>query len=123
MSSKIIIIATIVLLLASFATLFVVEVKNHNYDYKKSWSVVYFKNPQDDSLDFVVENHEGLDGNYGYKIFVNDNKVVDGDVDIPAGAKQEISPVLDGKKIKGARVTINVSYKNTDYNIYKDLAE
>lgn len=121
MSSKIIIIAAVILLIAGFATLFAVEAKNHSYDYKKSWSVVYFENPRDESLDFAVENHEGADAKYGYQIFAGDNKVIDNSVDIKAGAKQKISPVLDGEKIKGTRVMIDVKYKDTDYKIYKDL--
>ena len=69
MSSKIIIIATIILLIVSFSVLFVIEAKNHNYDYNKAWSVVYFENPQDNSLDFAIENHEGAEAEYGYQDF------------------------------------------------------
>ena len=56
---KIIIIATVILLIVSFSVLFVIEAKNHNYDYNKAWSVAYFENPRDNSLDFAIENHEG----------------------------------------------------------------
>lgn len=121
MSSKIIIIAVAVLLIASFATLFVIEAKNHDYDYKKAWSVVYFENPRDDSLDFAIENHEGADAAYGYQIFSNENKLAEGEIDVKAGATKKISPVLDSEKIKGTRVMIEVKYKDTDYKVYKDL--
>jgi len=121
MPSKIIIIAIVVLLIASFATLFVIEAKNHDYDYKKAWSVVYFENPRDESLDFAIENHEGESANYAYQIFSNDAKLIEGNIDIKAGATQKISPVLDGEKIKGTRVMIDVRYKDADYRIYKDL--
>jgi hypothetical protein len=123
MSSKIIIIAVAVLLIASFAALFVIETKNHDYDYKKAWSVVYFENPRDDSLDFAIENHEGADAKYGYQIFSNENKLIEGEIDVKAGATQKISPVLQSEKIQGTRVTIDVKYKDTDYKIYKDLGK
>jgi len=123
MSSKIIIIATITLIIAGFSVLFVIEAKNHNYDYKKTWSVMYFENPRDDSLDFVIENHEGQNASYGYKIFANDSKLIEGNIDIKAGVKQKISPVLDSEKIKDSRVMIDVSYNDTEYKIYKDLGK
>ena len=45
MSSKIIIITTVILLIASFSVLFVIEAKNHNYDYKKSGALFISKIP------------------------------------------------------------------------------
>lgn len=120
MSSKIIIITTIIFLLVSFSVLFVIEAKNHNYDYKKSWSVVYFENPRDDSLDFAIENHEGEKAEYDYKIFLGDNKVIDDKVEIETGAKQKISPVVEGERLKNNKVTIVVDYKEKDYKIYKN---
>jgi hypothetical protein len=123
MSSKIIIIATVILLIASFSVLFVIEAKNHNYDYKKAWSVAYFENPRDDSLDFAIENHEGQNVEYGYKIFVGDDKVIDEKIEIAAGAKQEISPVIPSEKLAGSKVSIDVSYKDTEYKIYKNLGK
>ena len=123
MSSKIIIIAVVILLIVSFSVLFVIEAKNHNFDYKKAWSVAYFENPRDDSLDFAIENHEGSDAKYQYKVSINDDNVIDSEVDIKAGAKQQISPVLDSEKIKGSRVMVVVRYNDIDYKIYKDLGK
>jgi len=122
MSSKIIIIATIVLLIVSFSILFVVEAKNHNLDYKKSWSVVYFENPRDNSLDFVVENHQGEGALYKYKIFVNDEKMIEKDVNIDAGEKQKISPVI-GENSGSGKITVEVGYKDVEYKIYKNLSK
>jgi hypothetical protein len=123
MSSKIIIIATVILLIASFSVLFVIEAKNHDYDHNKAWSVAYFENPRDASLDFAIENHEGEKSEYGYKIFVGDDKVIDEKVEISAGAKQKISPVIPSEKLKGNKILIDVSYKDTDYKIYKSLGK
>jgi hypothetical protein len=121
MSSKIVIIATVILLIASFSVLFVIEVKNHNYDYNKAWSVVYFENPRDESLDFAIENHEGAKAEYGYKIFVGDNRVIDEKVEIDAGATQKISPVIPSERLSGNKILIDVNYRGTDYKIYKSL--
>jgi hypothetical protein len=131
MPAKIIIIATIILLIVSFSMLFVIEAKNHNYDYKKSWSVVYFENPRDlpeaaaslqasDSLDFVIENHEGKNAEYTYKIFINDEKIIEEEIEIAAGAKQKISPVIEKEKSKGNKITVIVTYRDTEYKIYKN---
>src|SRR4030042_4927834 len=123
MSSKIIIIATLILLIASFSALFVTEAKNHDYDYKKSWSVVYFENPRDASLDFAIENHEGQKAEYGYKIFIGDDKVIDEKVEINAGDKQKISPVIASEKLKDGKIMIIVDYKDAEYKIYKNLGK
>jgi hypothetical protein len=123
MSSKIIIIATIILLIVSFSILFVIETRNHSYDYKKSWSVVYFENPRDNSLNFVIENHQGENANYGYKIFIGDDKVIDDNVEIEAAAKQKISPILNGGKLNDGKIMIVVGFKDAEYKIYKNLEE
>jgi hypothetical protein len=123
MSSKIIIIATVILLILSFSILFVIEAKNHSYDYKKSWSVAYFENPRDNSLDFVIENHQGEKAKYGYKILIGSDKVIDDNVEIEAAAKQKISPIISGDKSNNGRVTIVVGYKDAEYKIYKDLGK
>ena len=123
MTSKIIIITTITLLLISFSVLFIIEAKNHNYDYKKSWSVVYFENPRDDSLDFTIENHQGENAEYGYKIFLGDDKVIDEKIEIEAGAKQKISPVIEGEIMKDNKIMIVVNYKDAEYKIYKNLGK
>jgi hypothetical protein len=123
MSSKIIIIALVILLLASISVLFVIEAKNHNYDYNKAWSVIYFENPRDNSLDFAIENHESVDVEYGYKVLANDDKLIEGSMNIKAGVTQKISPVLDSEKIANARVMIVVSYKDMEYKIYKSIGK
>ena len=123
MSSKIIIIATVILLIASFSVLFVIEAKNHSYDYNKAWSVAYFENPRDNSLDFAIENHEGENFAYGYKVFIGDEKVIDEKVEIDVGATQKISPVIPSERLSGNKILIDVSYKDTDYKIYKSIGK
>jgi len=121
MSGKIIIIATIILLIASFSVLFVIEAKNHSYDYKKAWSVAYFENPSDDSLDFTIENHQGEYAEYDYKIFIGDSKVIEDKAGIDAAAKQKISPVLGGEISRGSKIMIIIGYKDAEYKLYKTL--
>lgn len=121
MSSRVIIVTTGALLLVSFSVLFVVEAKNHNYDYKKSWSAVYFENPRDNSLDFTIENHQGEKIEYDYEISIGDDKVIDEKVKIEAGAKQKIQPGIENERLKNQKITITVSFKDRKYEIYKNL--
>lgn len=121
MSSKIIIIATIILLIVSLSILFVVETKNHDLDYKKSWSVVYFENPRDDSLDFAIENHEGEKIEYVYEVLADGKKITEGKAEIEAGKTQRVAPLLDFEKKDGAKISIEVSAKDLQYGIYKNL--
>jgi len=122
MSSKIIIITTLALLLIGFSVLFVVEARNHNYDYKKNWVAVYFENPDDSSLDFAIENHQGEKTTYDYKIFVNDEKTAENEIEVGKGAKQKISPALETNELNGAKkIMIIVSNKDTEYKIYKNI--
>src|SRR4030042_2146251 len=114
MSGKIIIIATIILLIISFSVLFVIEAKNHDYDYKKSWSVVYFENPRDDSLDFVIENHQGEKAEYDYKILIGNDKVIDEKVEIEAGAKQKLSPIVGDDRLRDNEIAVVVDYKDAE---------
>lgn len=122
MSSKIIIITIIALLLIGFSILFVVEARNHNYDYKKDWVAVYFTNPGDNSLDFSIENYQGEKITYSYKIFVNDDKTAESEIEIEKKTKQKISPELDMDKLNGTKkIMIIVSNKDTEYKIYKNI--
>jgi hypothetical protein len=122
MNSKTIIIATILLMLIGFSFLFIVEAKNHNPDFNKSWSVAYFNNPRDNSLDFSIENHQGKTGTYEYEIFSGDNKDLTDSVEIRAGEKQKITPVLDADNLTSAsRITILVSLEDMVFKIYKNI--
>jgi len=132
MSSKIIVIATIILLLVSFSVLFVVETKNHDLDYKKSWSVAYFENPRDlpeaaaslqagDSLDFAIENHEGEKMKYSYEILADGKKIAEGQVEIEAGETRQVAPLFDLERKNDARVSLEISAKDLKYRIYKNL--
>lgn len=124
MNSKIIIITTLILLLVCFSVLFVIEKKNDNYDYQKSWTVVYFLNPGDSSLDFAVENHQGIDEKYTYEIFAGDQNIANDSVEIPAGGKLKISPNLDLSKIEqqgAVRLRVDVNPGDVNYEIYKDI--
>jgi len=122
MSSKIIITTTLLLLFTSFSALFAIEAKNHDPDYKKSWSVVYFENPQGDSLDFAIENHQGEKTNYKYKLALDGKEEMKTEVEIEQGAQQRIAPVIENKKLdKSKKVEIVVSFEDMEYRIYKTI--
>lgn len=124
MNSKIIIVTTLILILASFSLLYVVEKMNDNYDYQKSWTVVYFANPADSSLNFAIENHQGIDEKYSYEIFAGDQSVAKDSVEIPAKGIKKISPEPDLSKIApqgAARIAVQVSLGDVKYMIYKNV--
>jgi hypothetical protein len=121
MSSKIIIIATVALLIISFSALFAIEAKNHDYDYNKSWSVVYFEKPDDNSLNFAIENHLGEKKEYSYSILVDEKKVAEGNVEIESGQTQEVVPLLELEKNYPTRVSAEVTAGDLKYRIYKDI--
>jgi hypothetical protein len=129
MQNKIIIIATVILFITGLSVLFVVESANHNYDRNKSWSVVYFNNPSDNSLDFTIENHQGENKNYEYSYQVNGDGVNSGKTDVPAGKKIIITPpqefetkIRESKVSKSAvRITVDVKLNSSEYKIYKDI--
>ncbi len=139
MSSKIIIIATIALVLLGTSLLFIIESFNHDYDYRKNWSVVYFNDPnyesirgQDDpwKLKFTIENHQGEKAEYSYKVFVNDEQVTDGKAEIKKGEKKIISPRVNFKDVLSAfekndqpiKITIEVDTEDREYEIYKYIS-
>jgi hypothetical protein len=124
MTSKIIIISVIILLLASFSILFIVEKLNDNYDYKKSWTVVYFNNPNDNSLNFTIENHQGAKGEYAYDILAASQNITKGTAQIEAGGKKEINPDLNLEKIMQqapVRISVDINLGDLKYNIYKNI--
>ncbi|MFA5871163.1 MAG: hypothetical protein WC858_00400 [Parcubacteria group bacterium] len=127
MQSKIIIIATIILFIAGIAVLFMIESLNHNYDYGKSWSVVYFSKPSDNSADFTIENHQGADENYKYSYQINGEAVSTGETEVPAGGKVTVAPPQEYEmKLQEAResvsapnVIVDVILDSSEYKINK----
>lgn len=124
MTSKIIITSVLILLFVSFSVLFAVEKMNNNYDYNKNWNVVYFNNPNDNSLDFTIENHQGVKGEYSYEVIAGGKSIEKGTAQIEAGRNVEISPNLNLEKIieqDTIRISAEINYGDVKYNIYKDL--
>jgi len=117
-TSRTIVIATLIMFLLSSLFLFVWEKKNREPDYKKSWSSVYFVNPSDRSAKFAIENHEGKDYEYGIKILSGDKVLHQSDIFVKAGAKKVIDPGVDGQDID---LTVKVSVNQKDYEIAKKI--
>lgn len=120
MSSKIIIVTTLVLVLICFLFLFTVEEKNNDYDFKKNWSVVYFDNPSGNSLQFTIENHQKGKINYGYKILKNDKLATEGSVEVEKAEKKVLSPNI-GSGLAGSKITIIINTSEREYKIYKNI--
>ena len=68
---------------------------------------------------------------YGTDLIFNQNLMsayaatnqIDEKVEINAGAKQKISPVIPSERLSGNKILIDVSYKDTEYKIYKSVGK
>lgn len=106
----------------SSAYLFFVDSRDSNPDFRKDWWIVYFTDPKNSSLDFVIENHS--DKNYfNYDIFDGNNRVSGGGVIIGKGETKIIA--LDEKlgQIENKKITIRVSDGLELKEIYKNFKD
>lgn len=112
-SNKSIIISLIILLGISFLYLACTETSQQSSQ-PQNWWVVYFENPKDNSLDFVIENNSN-EKNFHWEILEENNKLAEGKIEIAKGEKKSI-PVNNFKKNK---ITIKVLAGQETREIYK----
>lgn len=113
---RIIIASLAFFLLASFIFLACAERRQHNYDHQKNWWILYFENPKDSSLDFIIENHSDKN-NFHWEVLVDDVSIDEENINIPKGEKEIV--VTD--EIKDKKVIIRVSDGKDKKEIYKTL--
>jgi len=90
-----------------------------NPDYKTDWWAVYFENPQDQSLNFTIENHSSKN-NFHWEITGGQNKLQEGDILVSKGNKKNIP--VDFQTEDNKKVIIRVSTDNNEAKeIYKNL--
>ena len=88
--------------------LFVVEAKNHDNQYNKQWSIVYFISPNESNLNFAIENYENEPVTYTYQITTPSGELKEENkVSLEAGEKKEI--MVDKTLTQGV---LTVSYKD-----------
>lgn len=103
----------------SSAWLFFISAKYMNPDYKTDWWAVYFENPQDQSLNFTIENHSSKN-NFHWEITGGQNKLQEGDILVSKGNKKNIP--VDFQTEDNKKVIIRVSTDNNEAKeIYKNL--
>jgi len=115
MSNKIIIISLIIFLIVSFFYLAYIE---QNQQEKENFWVVYFANPQDNNLDFIIENHSlSVSNNFHWEVLANKEKIKEGQVEINPNNLWRSSFSADNYDNK--KITILVSDGNQQKEIYK----
>jgi len=113
---KKIIILLIIFLVSSFLFLAWNETQQQSPT-SQNWWVVYFSNPKDESLDFIIENNSNETG-FHYEISDGENSPEKADVEIAKGAKKEI---FLNENIASEKIIIRVSAGSEKREIYKNF--
>ena len=86
----------------------------------QNWWVVYFADPKDESLDFVIENNSD-ETNFHYEILSDKDKMKEEDIKIEKGVKKQIPANVSTAENK--KITIKVTASNDIKEIYKNLGK
>jgi len=108
----------IALFTVTSAYLFFVDSRDNSLDFRKDWWVVYFNEPKDDSLDFVIENHSEKN-KFHWEALDGKNKIDEGNVEIDKGDLKLIFATAENMKDK--KMTIQVSDGAEKKEIYKNF--
>lgn len=120
MNSKSIIISLIIFFLFSFSFLAYTETKQQSSS-NQNWWVVYFENPKDENLDFVIENKSKND-NFYWEISAEENLIKKESTNIQEGEIKKIEISNSEIEIqKGGKLTVRVRAGNETREIYKIL--
>lgn len=116
---KKIIVAFIVLFIASSFWLFYQNDKQRDLNSGGDWWAVHFVNPKDSSFDFAIENHSAK-FNFHWEILADGNKIQEGDINVPKGETgnsmfQDMNPDNLGNK----KISVKVTSDNDTKEIYK----
>lgn len=115
MNNRTIIFSTIFFLLISFIFLSWSEKKQADIDSKNIW-MVYFSNPKDMSLDFIIENHSD-NSSFEYKILEDKNILKQENISVAKGETKNIPTTLQGK----GKMIIQIESADGKKEIYKIL--
>jgi hypothetical protein len=118
MKEKKIILILGLFLLISFFYLAFMETRQADPNYQKNWWVVYFDNPKDSSISFVIENHSDQN-NFHWEVFQEKEKLQEKDTRIPKGESATIDSV-NLNDLKG-KIIISVSDGKEKKEIYKQF--
>lgn len=112
MNQKIILTFLTITLIASFSWLASLEKNQH--EVKNDW-FLYFTNPQDDSLDFVIENFSDTD-NFSWSLTVDNDLKENKKTQVLKNGKENVKIE---KLHKGSEFEIEVSHGPKKRKIYK----
>lgn len=117
MNNKAIIFSTLAMLFVSFMFLAFVEKNQADINTKNVW-MIYFENPKDKSLNFIIENHSNSE-NFILEIFADKISVTKGDIIIKKGEQKTIPVPSNG--IENKKITIRVTSGDNKKEIFKSL--
>jgi hypothetical protein len=109
----------IIIFIISSAYLLTIGNKFNDLNFGKDWWAVYFSDPKNNSLNFVIDNHSD-NTNFHYVISKDKEKISEGDAKVENGKTENIKPDIT-QAISG-NITIEVSTGDNDKkDIYKNF--
>lgn len=119
MNNKLIIFSTIFFLLISFVFLSSAERKTADINNQNIW-MIYFENPQNQTLDFKIENHASI-SSFHWQVSINKNAVKQGNATVNLGETRKIPVSLSGGDFANKKITVTVTSDNKTKEIYKNF--
>ncbi|MFA5776841.1 MAG: hypothetical protein WC906_00110 [Parcubacteria group bacterium] len=117
---KKIIIALIIFLILSFGFLAYAETRQASPQ-SQNWWVIYFANPKNDNLNFVIENNSDQT-KFHWAVLSDKDILKEADVEIAKGAKKEINLTKsDFGNLSNKKISITVVADNEKKEIYKNF--
>jgi hypothetical protein len=116
-SQKLIIFSIVTFFIASSAWLFYVSEKFADPAYDSAWWGIYFENPKESDLNFIIENHS-IKEDFHWEVSSDGQKNQEGSVKIPLGGSQRIS--IENEDTTAKKTTIRVSDGTETKEIYKN---
>lgn len=117
MTQKNLIIFISVLFVLCSGYLFFVSDRSLKSDAEKSWWTVYFENPQDNSLNFTIENHSAKN-NFHWEVLVDSQKTEEGNAEIQTGETKTIQPNIN---MGSGKNSVVVSRGTDKKEVYKNI--
>lgn len=117
-SQKLVIISIVSFFVLSSFWLFLTSKKYMNPDHNSDWWSIYFENPKNQDLTFVIENHS-LKNAFQWKVFDKEIVVREGSVEIPKGETKKIS--VDFQAEINEKIIVRVSADNEIKEIYRNF--
>lgn len=93
--------------------------KQQDYNYGKAWWAVYFVDPREDKLSFILENHSS-EKNFHWEILAEKVRLSQGDVSVGLGEKKTIN-IQSPQSVIGKKIIVKISTPKGSKEIYKNF--